>query len=529
MGVKLPKDTYPTGLGPSDFECFGPVATEDGQFHNTKMADLGCFKQDGTDTNKAYHGAVVKGKNGRWYAYFEWGRTGKKGAFQFVECHDEFDAISEYVDQMEAKNSKRGVWTHLAGKRVLQAKPGKDCYLVRPLATRSSSSFGLPAATSIVTGDIKVTKTVKQSGKKSSSIQLDKPTFDLMRALNVATVSYTKTNMQGGTIPTQASIDRGRDLLVEAMRIVGKIGDSEKAQINDPTLMAITQEYYARIPIVKPVRAPVSTWVLGTNNILRLQMDLDAYESALKTHMFVEEEQIGDGDPLGGMPIDIAHIEPKSERGEWIYKWMPKATKGVHGHKPMKIRNAWLIERQGTPPRFNKVVDTISAASHGKFSDRPLFQPTEPPGLSSDELKKYRAANVGFLFHGTKSVNVSGIMREGLRLPNQLVGVAITGWMFGPGLYWADDWGKSANYCSGGNSYWAKGQGHINTRGSFMFVAEVALGMPHVAGGSHGYTAPPKGHNCVFAKAGHSGVANNEWIVYNTDQYRFKYLVEFDY
>lgn len=531
MGVKLPKDTYPSGLGPNDFQCFGPVATEDDEFQNTKMADMGCFKQDGTDTNKAYHGAVVKGSNGKWYAYFEWGRTGKKGAFQFVECYDESDAQSEYVKQMESKNTKRGQWTTLAGKRVLQAKPGKDCYLVRPLATRSSSSFGLPSATSIVTGDVQVKKTVKKDskGKKAPAVQLDRQSVDLMRALNVATVSYTKTSMQGGTIPTQASIDRGRDLLVEAMKIVMKVGDSEKAQVNDPTLKAITQEYYARIPIVKPVGAPVSTWILGTKNIMRLQTDLDAYESALKTTMHVEEEHVEGGDPLGGMAIDLAWIDPKSDVGEWLYKWMPKATKNVHGHRPMKIRNAWVLERHGTPPKFNKVVDRIIAAKRGHITERPLFQPSKPAGLDADTFARYKQTNVGYLFHGTKSVNVSGIMREGLRLPSQLVGVAITGAMFGPGIYWADDWGKSANYCSGGNSYWARGQGHIAKRGSFMFVAEVVLGQPHVASSWGGYTKPKAGCDCIFGKAGHSGVQNNEWIVFDTDANRLRYLVEFDY
>jgi len=536
MGVKLPKDTYPSGLGPNDFECSGPVATEDGDFYNTRLADLGCFKQDGTDTNKAYHGAVAKGSNGKWYAYFEWGRTGKKGAFQFMECYSESDAVDEYVKQMESKNSKRGEWVTLAGKRVLQAKPGKDCYLVRPLATRSSDSFGLPSATSVVTGDVKVKTTTKKrpAGKKASAVKLDPKTVDLMRALNVATVNYTKKSMQGGTIPTQASIDRGRDLLVEAMKIVSKIGDDEKVQINDTTLKMITQEYYARIPIIKPVGAPVSTWILGTNNILRLQTNLDAYESALKTTMCIEEEEVSGGDPLGGIPIDLSWIDPKSEAGQWIYKWMPKASKNVHGHRPMKIRNAWLLERHGTPAKFNKAVDQIIAANRGNITERPLFQPTKPAGLDSDAVARYKKANVGFLFHGTKSVNVSGIMREGLRLPNQLVGVAITGALLGPGVYWADDWGKSANYCSGGNSYWAKGQGHIKSRGSFMFVAEVALGNPHIAAKSHGYTKPPAGFDSVFGKSGYTSLGygslqNNEWIVYSTDSSRLRYLVEFDY
>lgn len=533
METKYNRGTMPPGFSLGDFECFGPVAVEDANFDGMMMADMGCFKQDGSDTNRAYHGAVVKG-GGRWFAYFEWGRTGQRGDFQFFEYSTKEEAQRKFIKQMESKNSKRGQWVTLAGKKVLQAKPGKDCYLVRPLATRSTDSFGLPSATSVVTGDVKVTKTKKKvatkgKSKKKKVPSLDKQSLSLMRALNVATVNYTKKSMQGGTIPTQASIDRARDLLVEAMKIVSKIGDKEKDQVKDATLTAVTYEYYARIPIVKPVGAPVSSWILGTPNILRLQTDLDAYESALKTTQCIEEEEVAGGDPMGGMAVDLNWINPKSDVGQWIYKWMPKATKNVHGHRSMKIRNAWVLERHGTPAKFGKVIDKIIAAKRGRITERPLFQPTKPAGLTPDEQARYKQANVGFLFHGTKSVNVSGIMREGLRLPNQLVGVAITGAMFGPGIYWADDWGKSANYCSGGHSYWARGQGHIGNRGSFMYVAEVALGKPHVASSWGGFTKPRSGCDCIFGKAGTSGVQNNEWIVFNTDANRLRYLVEFDY
>ena len=536
MATKLLKDTWPSGLGPNDFECFGPAATEDDEFQGTKMTDMGCFKQptpaepDGSDTNKGYHGAVVKGSDSKWYAYFHWGRTGSRGAFQFVECFDENEADTEYIKQMKSKNTKRGEWVTRAGKRVLQAKAGKDCYLVRPLATRSSASFGLPNAAAVVSDDVKVKTVTKKTAKKKAAkpkITLDRPTTALMRALNVATVAYTKTSMQGGTIPTQASIDRARDLLVEAQKIVKKVGDKEAAQLKSKNLMDVTSEYYGRIPVVKPVKAPIDTWILGSNNISRLGLDLDAFESALKTTMSVEVEDVqGDTDPLGGIPIDISWVDPKSDNGKWMYRWMPRATKNVHGHRTMKIRNVWEVDRHGVRTKFDKLVDKISGKKN-RFKDKALFQPTDPP-LTAALAKKYKAANVAWLFHGTKSVNVSGIMREGLRLPRQLVGVAITGAMFGSGNYFADDWGKAANYCSGGNSYWAGGQGHIKSRGNFMFVSEVALGKAFVADSWGGYKGPPSGYDCIFGKAGHSGVQNNEWVSFEFDQNQMQFLVEFD-
>jgi poly [ADP-ribose] polymerase len=99
--------------------------------------------------------------------------------------------------------------------------------------------------------------------------------------------------------------------------------------------------------------------------------------------------------------------------------------------------------------------------------------------------------------------------------------------MFGPGLYFADDWKKSAGYTSLTNSYWSGGAGAIAGRGAFMFAADVVLGRPFVAPQARGYTAPPDGHHSVFGKAGHSGVQNNEFIVFDPRQHCLRYLAEF--
>src|SRR5687767_681355 len=99
MGIKLAKDSFPGGASPEDFQCSGPPATRDGEFETTRICDMGCFTQDGKDSNKYYHGAVVQHKKTKkWYAYFEWGRTGAKNpSFQFVECSSEQEAAAEYA------------------------------------------------------------------------------------------------------------------------------------------------------------------------------------------------------------------------------------------------------------------------------------------------------------------------------------------------------------------------------------------------------------------------------------------------
>lgn len=528
MGTKLAKNSFPKGHAADDFECFGPPATKDGDFDACKIADMGCFTQDGKDSNKYYHGAVVKSKKtGKWFVYFEYGRTGATSPqFQFVECSDETDAQYEFSDQLHSKNDKRGEWATVAGRQVLRAKAGKDCYLVRSMATRST---GLPDAKKIAMNDgAKADKVAAASktAKTPSAPKYDAQTLRLMHDMNVGTVSYTKTQIEGGAIPSQAAIDEARDLLGEAQKRVGKVGDNLKDQTKDKQLRELTYLLYSRVPKIKPVGTEDSVWILSAANIQAWQFDLDAYENALYATNIGAQVDV---DPFSGHDIEMKFVDPKSETGLFINKWMPKATANRHGGVgSMKIKNIWEIKQNKLFDKFQKCVTSLSGEKIPRNIERPLFQPDSRGDVSSDVAEMFEKANVGMLFHGTRSVNVPGIIREGLRLPKQLVGVVITGAMFGPGVYWADDWKKSAGYTSLRGSYWSSGGGSVAGRHAFMFIADVALGNPHVASGPRGYTSPPAGHHCVFGKAGHSQVMNNEWIVFDTAQNRLRYLVEFD-
>ena len=217
---KLPRDTYPGGTNASDFKCWGPPATVDGDFSTVRICDMGSFSQDGKDSNKFYHGAIVQDQNNNWYAYFEWGRTGATSkSFQFVACESEASARSVFASQLHSKNDRRGEWVTIAGIKTLRAKKGKDCYLVRPMATRST---GLPDARRIKVND-GAKKIIKKSSGKSAPPSGDPQTRALLQDLTVATVAYTRGSMADSSLPTQVAIDEARSILGEAQGRVGKI------------------------------------------------------------------------------------------------------------------------------------------------------------------------------------------------------------------------------------------------------------------------------------------------------------------
>lgn len=496
--AKLGKSQIPAGHTFNDFAAFGPVATKDGDFSGTKIADFGCFAQDQSDKNKFYHASILKSKiNNNWYTYFEWGRTGKTRDFQFAEFSTESAAQAAYEKQCHSKNDKRGIWVDMCGHRTLQAKKNRDVYLVRVLAGRDTN---IPDANTITNAPQVTTKPIKTVASKKYDTQSE----SLLRDLIGGTVNYARSSMTTGVLPSQDAIDLARKILMQAQK---ELSVSNKQGLRD-----LTYQLYSRIPKYKPRNAGEDYWLLNSNNIFEWQNDLDAYESALSNQYYVESR-----DDFGELSFEIKWIDPRSELGEFLYRWWPNATEFKHHYGRMKIKGMWEIFRDDT--KFKAKRQQIRATNKNEV---PLFQNEI---VRSDLDVK---SNLYWLFHGSRSANICSILKNGLKLPNQLSGVQLTGALLGGGAYTADNWQKSAGYTSLGNSYWARGSGNIANRKAFMFTCEVILGNIYVAGYGYGKNEPPPGYHSVMGKAGKSGLANNEYVVYDTDQCKIRYLLEFD-
>jgi poly [ADP-ribose] polymerase len=81
-------------------------------------------------------------------------------------------------------------------------------------------------------------------------------------------------------------------------------------------------------------------------------------------------------------------------------------------------------------------------------------------------------ANSKLLWHGSRLVNFVGILSQGLRVAPK--SAPKTGYMFGKGVYFADVWGKSAEYCHAAPAPGA------TTAPGLMLLNEVLLGDAHV-------------------------------------------------
>jgi poly [ADP-ribose] polymerase len=129
-----------------------------------------------------------------------------------------------------------------------------------------------------------------------------------------------------------------------------------------------------------------------------------------------------------------------------------------------------------------------------------------------------RVGNVQTLWHGSRIGNLLSILKSGFMIP-PVNAPHVTGRMFGNGVYFSDQSTKALNYASG---YWSG----TRETGCFMFVCDVALGRSYTPR-TWQEPFPHPGFDSTFARAGVSGVMNNEMVVYDTARVNPRYLVEF--
>lgn len=131
--------------------------------------------------------------------------------------------------------------------------------------------------------------------------------------------------------------------------------------------------------------------------------------------------------------------------------------------------------------------------------------------------------DIRMFWHGSRNENWISIIKNSLMLnPNAV----ISGKMWGYGIYFAPSAMKSWGYTSYHNTRWANG----NSGTAFMGLYATAYGTPyfptHLMNGT-AQMMKDNHTNCLHAKAGVSGLMNDEVIFYDEAAVCLQYLVEF--
>ena len=206
--------------------------------------------------------------------------------------------------------------------------------------------------------------------------------------------------------------------------------------------------------------------------------------------------------------------------------YTPRAAAGTAAPSPYELLGARINLLPERDEEYARIVDFLGrTARHGyAIRVRDVFAIAVPSERAAFDQSTFGRDMVLRLTHGTNNANVRHILHErgagsGLRLPRSYT----NGWMFGPGIYFANIASKSAQYCRGRANH-----------PRMMFLADVAVGDMYLAPTDMGNTrAAPKGYHSVWGKAGHTkswggALAYDEFIVYRQEQQTLRYLVTWD-
>jgi poly [ADP-ribose] polymerase len=296
-----------------------------------------------------------------------------------------------------------------------------------------------------------------------------------------------------------------RNMIAHAHEILRTLSTS-LGQLNSSEIMARSSEFWTMVPYAtkRNVRPPVLDNVAAITQCSQL---LDTLEN-----------------------IEIAGtILQRSSNEVEIYKSLGITLTYLDSGMEVDVIRQYVRSTHGSTHRYRlDLIDVyrVEKPSHDAADTQKLFDSTP---------------NHRLLFHGSRMANFMGILAEGLRIPKP--SQVSNGSTLGRGIYFADAVSKSYNYvCSSETDHTG-----------FMVLCEVALGNPHVVYGCCDRDGVDQGQHSRWAKgnwspdeaqftnlgsvvvpcgslienplARHSSFLYNEYVVYNTHQYRFRYLI----
>lgn len=413
------------------------------------------------NSNKYYTIELHKGDNG-YRVFTDYGRLGVTSTKQVRETDSLSLAEKEF-------------------KSILNSKIKKG-YKEVELAQSTTGSEKAKELIDVTEIKVKTPKKAKKSTLPPDVQEFVKQIFDEAgRKLNQFVKGGTNTD---GASPlgklSVRQINKGRTLLQDISNVI-----SNKRVVGVNDVISLSNEYYAYIPKAFGYRVRPEDIAIVSLDEVAEQMDiLKFYEDSLR---------------MGDIIYDTSNLDKQYESLKSDIGILPK-TDEMYKYLVDYVRNS--------ESRHHNVTLNVKRIFTVKQKNAPEFDDS--------------VGNKRLLFHGTRSANMPGILSSHLKLPTQLKGVHITGAMFGPGIYFADNSTKSSQYsCSrfGGTP------NRYDT--AFMFVSEVALGEIYEIENSHYFLNPPKGYDSVKGVAGRS-LLHNEYIVYKENQHELKYIIEFE-
>jgi poly [ADP-ribose] polymerase len=475
----------------------------EGEFEVKEVVELAFFdltgekaKTRGT-SNKSYHAEINVAKKGnKAQIYTMWGPTGGNQTKDWRHYNSEYDAKKDFDSIIKSKKKKG--------------------YQEIDVAQRA---IGSTAAKSI-TKAVQLNNVDDSAKDKVCTLHLETQRLigELMGATNQFVITTLKCPL--GQL-TNAQIDVGRDKLKSARAIVQ--GAKRLSADKKKQLVLLTNDFYSAIPHNLGVgsRGQMTDLILDTEGkINKKEYDLDTLLDAKAIGATLQSNSVLD--QYKSLDTSFDFIDHNEDIFKWLNAMIQETRASNHRYLgKISLLNAWKIQRNGEKETFLKTANRI-AGECGRQVIPGQMKTLVGRRADVEDKNLFRNANVIPLFHGTRTQNLTGILKKGMLIRPS--GVVITGAMYGNSIYKSASSTKSINYTNVKTSYWAKG----NDDKGYLFISDCALGNQLLASGPRQFTLKNiHPHHSVWAKGGRSGVINDEMMLYRTDQHNIRYLLEF--
>lgn len=455
----------------------------------------------GDNNNKFYVIQLLESDGGGEYmVYNRWGRVGVKGQDKIFGPYNLQDtAINEFEQKFFAKTKN-----HWSNRWQLTSYP--KCYTWLEMdysANQKEESVVRKKPDSTINIQPRNTKLEPQVAKFISLIC----NISMMKQLMME-IGYNANKLPLGKL-SKSTILKGYDVL---KRIADVIHQPDRRKLEQ-----LSGEFYTVIPHDFGFQK-MRDFVVDTPQKLKLKLEMVEALGEIEVATKLLEDDTGlQEDPLYShyqrLHCQLTPLEVDSLEFSLIAKYLLNTHAKTHSSYSVDIVQIFRVEREGETERFKK------------FSN---------------------SENRMLLWHGSRLTNWTGILSQGLRIaPPE---APATGYMFGKGVYFADMFSKSANYCYASHSATA----------GVLLLCEVVLGdMSELLYANYdadklpdgklstkgvGQTAPdPLGAQTLedgvivplgkpkeqLSSKGH--LLYNEYIVYNVDQIRMRYVVQVNF
>ncbi|RHN81103.1 putative NAD(+) ADP-ribosyltransferase transcription regulator SAP family [Medicago truncatula] len=450
----------------------------------------------GDNNNKFYAIQVLESDDGgKFLVYNRWGRVGIKGQDKIHGPYPSREsAIQEFEQKFFAKT--KNAWSD---RNNFVSHPKSYVWLEMDYSGKEKESTVTESPGHALRKQPQESKLEPRIAKFISLVcNLSMMNQQMME------IGYNANKLPLGKL-SKSTILKGYNVL---KRLADVIDKSDKNALEQ-----LSGEFYTVIPHdfgFKKMRE----FVIDTPQKLKRKLEMveALAEIEVATKLLKEDAEM-ERDPLYAhyqrLQCELEPVEFGTEEFSMIENYMKNTHAETHSNYTVKIVQIFRTSKKGEAERFRK------------FSN---------------------IKNRMLLWHGSRLTNWTGILSQGLRIaPPE---APVTGYMFGKGVYFADMFSKSANYCYPTST----------SADGVLLLCEVALGdMAELLTSKYDADRLPEGKLSTkgvgatapdYSKAQkledglivplakpkkNSGIKGdlmyNEYIVYNVEQIRMRYVV----